>query len=38
MVKGSANADLAAQFVAFLTGRAAQRILRHYGFQGIKST
>jgi molybdate transport system substrate-binding protein len=38
MVKGSANADLAAQFVAFLTGRTAQSILRHYGFQGIKST
>jgi molybdate transport system substrate-binding protein len=38
VVKGSANADLAAQFVTFLTGRAAQNILRHYRFQGIKST
>jgi molybdate transport system substrate-binding protein len=38
VIKGSANAGVAAQFVAFLTTRTAQSILRHYGFQGIKST
>jgi molybdate transport system substrate-binding protein len=35
VIKGSANADIAAQFVAFLTSRGAQSILRHYGFKGI---
>jgi molybdate transport system substrate-binding protein len=35
VIKGSANADIAARFVAFLTGRTAQSILRHFGFQGI---
>jgi molybdate transport system substrate-binding protein len=35
VIKGSANADIAAQFVAFLTGRTAQSILRHFGFRGI---
>jgi molybdate transport system substrate-binding protein len=38
VIKGSANADLAAQFVSFLTGGTAQSILRHFGFQGIKPT
>jgi molybdate transport system substrate-binding protein len=35
VIKGSANADIAAQFVAFLTSRDAQSILRHFGFKGI---
>jgi molybdate transport system substrate-binding protein len=35
VVKGSTNADLAAQFVSFLTSRTAQKILRRYGFRGI---
>ena len=38
VIKGSANADVATQFVAFLTSRTAQSILRRCGFQGIKST
>jgi molybdate transport system substrate-binding protein len=35
VIKGSANADVAGEFVAFLTNRTAQSILRHYGFKGI---
>jgi molybdate transport system substrate-binding protein len=35
VVKGSANADIAAKFVAFLTSAQAQTILRRYGFRGV---
>jgi molybdate transport system substrate-binding protein len=38
VIKGSANADLATEFVSFLASRSAQSILRHYGFQGIKAS
>jgi molybdate transport system substrate-binding protein len=34
-VKGSANADVAAKFIAFLTSAKAQAILRQFGFQRI---
>jgi molybdate transport system substrate-binding protein len=37
VIKGSANAGIAAQFVAFLTSAQAQSILRRFGFQSVKS-
>jgi molybdate transport system substrate-binding protein len=36
VIKGSANADLATTFVAFLKSAQAQTILHHFGFQRIK--
>jgi molybdate transport system substrate-binding protein len=38
VVKGSANAVIAEQFVAFLAGSKAQAILRNFGFIGVGST
>lgn len=38
VIKGSANADVAARFVAFLTSRQAQSILRTYGFKEAQHT
>ena len=35
VVKGSANADTAASFVAFLTSAKAQAVLRRFGFQRV---